>query len=498
MPDTTLYGIVGLMVVAGVLYLSYSRRTAPSFPLADRSRRTPVETAGTPPRSLTPNLASEKDARMEDIARPEDVSGYSLPQPNAPIPNRRKPSITALVTNLLPTSRRGSVASPFTSTTTDGEGGAFPPVVNRSKEEIESYGDFPDYAALTGVRLPAPYMEFDIKKALPRPYRPFRWAYHQTMSLTKMEPDWWLELENTYVDRIAQRKSLYAQHGKQVLDYLPGTEAACKELMEMCLEFLVARYPHYFTLKDRHTNPVFGNKILDKEFRIKEMHPLHVILENIPEDFAITLQDDQGFYSFRAGVICSSLGWNVGTKIGMKLHEIHKPIPDYKEKMQKSMDRYFTKMQTNKPIQRGSWGLEVGQPLFMPPGDPHEAYRSTQSPSLTLDDVNLRVDWQTLRRLPLSGAIVFNFKALFTPIQEFRDEPGVPQLVLKVLKEGKKNLMEYKNTWHVEHVALPALEKWSKEQTEEGLMPEGWEVSTLGESPWFRGWREKWHRQQGF
>jgi len=157
-----------------------------------------------------------------------------------------------------------------------------------------------------------------------------------------MEPDWWLELENTYVDRIAQRKSLYAQHGKQVLDYLPGTEAACKELMEMCLEFLVTRYPHYFALKDRHTNPVFGNKILDKEFRIKDMHPLHVLLENVPEDFAITLQDDQGFYSFRAGVICSSLGWNVGTKIGMKLHEIHKPIPDYKEKMQKSMDRYFS------------------------------------------------------------------------------------------------------------------------------------------------------------
>jgi hypothetical protein len=34
------------------------------------------------------------------------------------------------------------------------------------------------------------------------------------------------------------------------------------------------------------------------------------------------------------------LGWNVGTKIGLQLHEIHEPIPDYKEKMQFSMDRY--------------------------------------------------------------------------------------------------------------------------------------------------------------
>lgn len=48
-------------------------------------------------------------------------------------------------------------------------------------EEIERLGDFPDYAALSGVPAPKPYKEFDINKAVPRPYRPFRWAYHQTM-----------------------------------------------------------------------------------------------------------------------------------------------------------------------------------------------------------------------------------------------------------------------------------------------------------------------------
>lgn len=155
-------------------------------------------------------------------------------------------------------------------------------------------------------------------------------------------------------------------------------------------------------------------------------------------------------------------------------------------------------MPTDKPIQRGSWGLEIGQPLYMPSGDPHELHRLSQNPNLSLSDCYLRVDWQTLRRLPLSGGIVFNFKALFTPVTEFRDEPGVPALVAKILKEGKNNLMKYKNTWHVEHVVLPKLEEWAKEQEENGLVPENWEVSTLEESPWFKNWEEKWHRQQGF
>ena len=50
-----------------------------------------------------------------------------------------------------------------------------------SVAEVKALGDFPDYATLTGVPLPKPYSGFKIKSALPRPYRPFRWAYHQTM-----------------------------------------------------------------------------------------------------------------------------------------------------------------------------------------------------------------------------------------------------------------------------------------------------------------------------
>jgi Protein of unknown function (DUF3445) len=159
---------------------------------------------------------------------------------------------------------------------------------------------------------------------------------------------------------------------------------------------------------------------------------------------------------------------------------------------------FFSKMPTEKPIQRGSWGLEVDKPLYMPPGDPHEKYREVQSSDLTLDRCHLRVDWQTLRRLPLSSGVVFNFKAVFTPVADFRDEPFVPAIIHKVLKEGKKTLMEYKNTWHVEHVCVPALEEYAKEQVDRGLVPADWEVHTLEDQPFFPGWNEKWRGQQGF
>lgn len=83
-------------------------------------------------------------------------------------------------------------------------------------------------------------------------------------------------------------------------------------------------------------------------------------------------------------------------------------------------------------------------------------------------------------------------------MSEFRDEPYIPTLLLKVLKEGKKSLMEYKNTWHTEHIVIPAMEEFQREQIERGLMEKDWEPHTLEESPFYPGWEEKWHRRQGF
>ncbi|KAK5133230.1 hypothetical protein LTR08_008065 [Meristemomyces frigidus] len=364
-------------------------------------------------------------------------------------------------------------------------------------EEIKRLGDFPDYATLSGVPLPCAYQDFNIDAAQPRPYRPFRWAYHQTMSFNKLNTDWWLELELNYVERVKQRVELFRKYGPMVLQSLPGSEIATKELMEMCLQFLCARYPHYFRLDS--DSMVFHNGILKTQTDLRTMEPLHVLLHNVPEDFAMTLRDPKtGIYSFRAGVICSSLGWNLGSKIGMNLDEIHEPIPDYKEKMQFSMNRYFSKKPTDKAIQRGSWGVEIDEPLFMPPNDLHEKLRETQDPTHTIERCHLRVDWQTLRRLPLSGSIVFGFKAMFTPVTQFRDEPYIPSLLLKVLQEGKRSLMAYKGTWHTEHLVIPALEEYEREQIERNLVDKTWEPQTLAESPFFPGWEEQWHRRQGF
>ncbi|RPB24237.1 hypothetical protein L211DRAFT_752249, partial [Terfezia boudieri ATCC MYA-4762] len=380
-------------------------------------------------------------------------------------------------------------------------------------------GLYPDYAALSGVPWPEACVDFDPQRALPRPYRPFRWPYHQTMTMSKLEPDWWLELENTYKSRIAERKQLYHIHGKLILDSLPGEEVkvACREMMELVVMWLAKRYPKWFSLvedRDVAEGKILVNKILGTRTELDNgLSPLMVLLENVPEDFALMFptivpsldsnEPAKVVYTLRAGVICSSIGWSLGTKIGCSLHDIHHttgPVPHYATKMTVAMDRFFARsLPPSKPIQRGSWSFELGKPLFILPDDAeHGAKRSTQDQSLKLEDVHLRVDWQTLRRLPVSGAVCLNYKAVFTELAELRGEKGVPALVGKLLREGDREILTYKEVWHVEHLIIPTMERWDREQRERGVVDRGWDIKTLENSPFYEGWEERWRGRQGF
>ncbi|KAH8829584.1 hypothetical protein DL96DRAFT_1598737 [Flagelloscypha sp. PMI_526] len=341
-----------------------------------------------------------------------------------------------------------------------------------------------DNGPRSSVPQPAPILDFDLKNARARPYRPLRWPYHQTMALQRLDLDYWLEIESSYVERIKQRKYLHAEHGKLILDCLPGSEEACQELMFLVVDFLCARYPSQFSL-DGH---IFSNRILGKNCLLDEVKPLNFLLDHVPEDFAIILPNEvTGVHTLRAGVVCSAVGWSLGSKLGLPLDDIHAEVPKYSSKLQPSMNRYFQKLSVTNPIQRGSWSLEIGPILFLQSDHPSYPLRKVQSPELRPEDVCFRVDWQTLRRLPNSQAIVFNFKALFTPLYELREEPYIPGLLRRILEEGDPEILEYKSVGHVCHAVLPKLKLWEVEQRQNGLV-DCKDIRTLDENPFFPQW----------
>jgi hypothetical protein len=138
-----------------------------------------VSGAKTPPRSLSP---SKK--QVQGLASPNYVDTFP--------PSRRSTLADTDVVlapeesledgpSAMPPFRSKSMV-PMETSYLDAEDFMYMPC-GFSIKEIKRLGDFPDYSKLSGVPLPRPYLEFDISKALPRPYRPIRWAYHQTMCM---------------------------------------------------------------------------------------------------------------------------------------------------------------------------------------------------------------------------------------------------------------------------------------------------------------------------
>ncbi|KAK3334139.1 hypothetical protein B0T19DRAFT_420159 [Cercophora scortea] len=370
-----------------------------------------------------------------------------------------------------------------------------------STQDLRKLGRFPDYAVLSGVRHPVPTKpEWDITKAIFRPFRPFRWGYHQHMALMKFEPDWWVELEQNYHKTMAARFKLLRSHPNLIFFHNPAAELATRELMEMVLQFTCKRYPQHFWLSDDDT--ILHNNLLKTTTDLTKTPALRALFDNIPEDYCLMLRnEDDGFYYLRAAMACSSVGWNIAQHRNKVLRDIHTHVPDYAEKMAMSMDRYFSKMPADQPVFRCSWSIEDYEVMFTTPELEENWKRSkfaANPEKLTVDHLRLRCDSQTLRRLPLSAAVVFNFKAVFTRFEDLRTEPYIPALLWKVLEGGKENLITYKCDDHVRRVAMEALAKWAAEQVEQGIVPKDWEVTTLDESPFYPKWEETWLKKQGF
>lgn len=164
---------IGLILVAATaVYFIHclSSNKAILSRLSLRGRKN--SSARTPPRSISPEKKNANSA-----SSPTSYT-HTLP------PQRRETllqlkEITFRWKEIDEDSVRQNIL-PMTANYLNSPGDLYTPT-GFSVDEVKALGDFPDYATLSGVPLPSPYKEHDIAKAKPRPYRPFRWAYHQTM-----------------------------------------------------------------------------------------------------------------------------------------------------------------------------------------------------------------------------------------------------------------------------------------------------------------------------
>src|SRR3954471_11566682 len=197
-------------------------------------------------------------------------------------------------------------------------------------------------------------------------YLPFAdGPYRMTMGLMALKPADWIEIDSRYAPEIALRKSLLEERRGEVLAALPGSEAACREVLDQLAGFLPERFPDRFErVGSELINRVSGDRwTVEGDVR----DPLNIAGRLVQEDLCI-LQEVEGELRLTAGALCFPNRWRLSDKLGRPMVAIHGPVPSYAERLGKPVDRFIGLLAPERPVWRLNWSLTNDPALFQPVG----------------------------------------------------------------------------------------------------------------------------------
>jgi hypothetical protein len=122
------------------------------------------------------------------------------------------------------------------------------------------------------------------------------------------------------------------------------------------------------------------------------------LANDVAEDFPII-----------AGVVCFPSGWSLPEKLGRGIVAAHEPVPEFASVLATPTQHLLTRLKIDRPVWRMNWGIRPSNQLDQSPR--HSGYLSQQQLLVTADNAGercfLRIERQTLSRLPQSGNILF-------------------------------------------------------------------------------------------
>jgi hypothetical protein len=265
---------------------------------------------------------------------------------------------------------------------------------------------------------------------LPSPvlHLPYEAGPHRmVLGLTAIaEPDW-LENDSQTPVQIAERLRLLAERRSEVLADTPGAEAACAELRAVLATYRAAHWPGW-------TAPACD----------PAEHPLAAICGWAAEDFCLIRPSPEGPVLI-AAILCFPSRWRLSEKIGRPLMAIHKPVPTYAETLGRPVDRFMGALKPGRLAVRYNWSVHEDPTLFQPTGHG----RGSFDPSITTANAGetlwLRVERQTFRLLPQSGAVAFGIRTHITPLAEVVAVPGEAARLAAAVRGVPEELERYKS-----------------------------------------------------
>ena len=267
---------------------------------------------------------------------------------------------------------------------------------------------------------------------------PFRMA----MGLQARHPDDLLEIDALYPAEMAERRDLLATRHVDVFAAEPGTDNARAEVLDLLVSLLPRRYPDWFT-RDGNT---LHNHLTGEAWNLA--NPPHDALELagrlVQEDLCII--DVTGPAPvLAAAILCAPSRWRLAEKIGRPLAVVHENVPLYADRLSSAVDRFMGALREGKMAERLNWSVVDDGALFQTSGKYRTAHDAAITPANAATSLFVRVERQTLVRLPRSQSVLFAIHVHSYPLARVLSVPGAAADLAAAVSALPDELSTYKS-----------------------------------------------------
>ncbi|MBI1217995.1 MAG: DUF3445 domain-containing protein [Rhodobacteraceae bacterium] len=234
---------------------------------------------------------------------------------------------------------------------------------------------------------------------------------------------------------------------------LPHMTLAGWDLLELIMESKARDYPDLFELHKNGNRWHWINRPMqiDQSFTFLDettlpYGPMEYITRQAQGDFTLQDQRDDNLW-IEAGMVTTQADWSLDFDIGMGFHEWHAPVPKAHELgvFDRAL-KFLLKLQHGAPVRRFNWTMTV-DPLLDTSPENYPVWGPTRAmitPGNVGSRMHLRVELQTLHRLPRSNAIAFPIRCYLIRFDELVTIPKWGRRLHRVIRDLPVELATYK------------------------------------------------------
>jgi hypothetical protein len=264
--------------------------------------------------------------------------------------------------------------------------------------------------------------------------------YRMAMGLVAVPETEWFEIDARYPAELAERRRLLTEQHGDVFGAEPGSGAACGEALTMIIEHLTRVQPSWFT----RDGTLVRNHLTGEHWDIGTGHALEIAGHLVQEDLCVVQASPEG-PRLTAAVLCFPSRWRLHEKLGRPLAEVHGNVPLYADRLARPVDRFMGFVRPGHIAARLNWSVMDDPTLFQPAGKWRTAHDASITEQNAGERLFLRVERQTLRRLPASGAVLFGIRVHVYPLAQVVADAAVAARLAAAIRALPEPMAHYKS-----------------------------------------------------